>query len=96
MTGNDVTRPHVTGSDVISPEVTWSGCRRPKIRVLCAFELLQGFNSQVAVKCQEMTSRDLTLPEVSGSDVISPKITWKWLWKAENSGFVYFRAPTGP
>ena len=24
-----------------------------------------------------------------GSDVISPAVTWKWLWKAENSGFVY-------
>ena len=50
MTGNDVTRPHVTGSDL---EVTsfhrkspGSGCRRPISQVLGTFELLQGCNSQ--------------------------------------------------
>ena len=50
MTRNDITRPGATGSD---PEVTsfrrkspGIGGRRPKIRVLYTFELLQGCNSQ--------------------------------------------------
>ena len=50
MTGNDVTRPHVTISD---PEVTsfdrkspGSGCTRPVSQVLGTFEVLQGCNSQ--------------------------------------------------
>jgi len=50
VTGNDLTRPHVTGND---PDVTsfdrkspGSGCRRPKRQVLGMFELLQGCNSQ--------------------------------------------------
>jgi len=59
----------VTGSD---PEVTLfhrkspgSGCRRWKTRVLGTFELLHVCNSQeVAVTCEEKTSRGLTWPEV--------------------------------
>jgi len=70
VTGNDVTWPRVTGSD---PEVTsfdqkspGSGFRRPKSRVYCTFHFLQGCSSQeVAVTWQEMTSRDLTWPEVT-------------------------------
>ena len=54
MTGNDLTRPHVSGSD---PEVTsferespGSGCRRFLSQGLGTFEHLQGCNSlQVAV-----------------------------------------------
>jgi len=62
--------PHVTESD---PEMTsfdrnspGRGCRRRISQVLGTFELLQGCNSQeVAVTWQEMTSRDLTCPEVT-------------------------------
>ena len=53
MTGNDVTRRHVTEID---PEVMsfdrkspGSGCRRPVSQVLSKFELLQGCNSQEVV-----------------------------------------------
>ena len=70
MTGNDVTRPHVTGTD---PEVTsfhrkspGSGCRKPISQVLGILELLRRFNLQeVAVTWQEMTSGDRTWPPVS-------------------------------
>jgi len=70
VTGNHITWPHVTGSD---PEVTsfnWkspeSGCRRPKTRVFHAFDFLQGCSShEEAGAWQEMTSCDLTWPEVT-------------------------------
>ena len=32
-----------------------------------------------------VTENDVTLPQVAGSDVIWPEVTWKWLWKVENS-----------
>jgi len=44
--------------------------------VLGTFELLQGCNSQeVVVTWQEMTSRDLTWPEVTSLT----EVIWKWL-----------------
>jgi len=68
--GNDVTWRQVTGSD---PEVTsfdrkslGSGCKRSKTRVYCTFHYLKGCSSQEkAVTWQEITSRDLRLPEVA-------------------------------
>jgi len=66
MTGNDVTWPHVTESESFYRKSPGSGCRRPKTRVLCNFEILQGCNSQeVAVMSQEMMSRDLAWPDVT-------------------------------
>jgi len=54
---------HLTGSDL---EVTRKCCRRPKTRVLGAFQLLQGCSSlEVAVTWHEMTSRDLPWAEVT-------------------------------
>jgi len=74
---------HVTGS---GSEVTsfgrkspGSGCKRPISQVLGMFEFLHGCNSQVSVmwlKMTSQTSRDRNWPE---SDVIWPKVTWKWL-----------------
>jgi len=29
-----------------------------------------------------------------GSDIIWPEVTWKWLWKAENSRILYISLPT--
>lgn len=50
MTENDGTWPEVTGSDLQVMSFHWKwlakGCRRPKTRVLDAFQILQGFNSQ--------------------------------------------------
>jgi len=55
--------PEVTSFDRKSPG---SGCSRPKTRVYCTFHFLQGCSSQEeAVTWQEMTSRDLRLPEVT-------------------------------
>ena len=61
---------YVTGSD---PEVMslerkspGSGCRTPISEVWGMFEVLKGCDSQeVAVTWQEMTSRDLKVPEVT-------------------------------
>ena len=88
---------HVTVNDIMWPHVTWkwpeatschrkssgSGCRMPKTRVLCTFDLLQGCNSQVAVPWQEMTSRDVKWPEVTRK-WRHFTCTPKWLWKVEN------------
>jgi len=54
------------GGDVIWPEVTSKCCRRPKTGVCCAFDFLQGCSSQEeAVTWQEISSRNLTWPEVT-------------------------------
>ena len=70
MTENDITWPDVTESDTEATAFTLKllgiGCRWPKIRNLCTFELLQGYNSQeVAVTWQEKTSHELTSLEVT-------------------------------
>jgi len=77
VTGNDLTWPHVTErvSEVMSfaRKSRGSGCRRPIRQVLGTFEFLQDCNShEVAITCQEMTSRDPTWPEVTLFDWQSP------------------------
>ena len=50
MTGNDVTWPKVIGGDLKVTSFYWKwlgkGCRRLKIRILVAFQLLQGCNTE--------------------------------------------------
>jgi len=73
VTGDDVTWPRLTRSD---PEVSsfdqkspGSGYRRPKSGVCCTFYIIQGCSLQEkAVTWQEMTWRDLSIPDV----------TWNW------------------
>jgi len=63
MTSRDLTWPEATSFGWKSPG---SGCMRPKNQVLSVFILLQSCNSQeVAFIWLEMTSRDLTWPEVT-------------------------------
>ena len=57
---------HMTGVMWFHRKSPGGGCGRPKARVLSMFELLRGCNSQeVAVTCQDKTSRDLTWWEVT-------------------------------
>jgi len=47
-------------------EVIWNGCRTPKTGVYCTFHFLQDCSSQKdSITWQEMTSRDLSWPEVT-------------------------------
>ena len=92
MTGKDLTWPEVTSFCWKSPGRV---CRRPIIQVLGAFELLQGWNTQVAVTWQKMTSSDRKRAEVTRKDVIWTEVTWKWLWKAYKSSFGYVWALHG-
>ena len=84
MTGNEVTSHYVAGSDrkvtSFDCKSPGSGCGMTIRQVLGTFEPLQGCSSQeVAVAWQELTSRDLTCPEVTRSGVILPAVTFKWL-----------------
>jgi len=36
-----------------------------------------------------VTEDDVTSPQGTGSDVICPEVTWKWLEKAANSRILY-------
>jgi len=63
MTARDLRRAQVTSIDRKLPG---SSCRRPKTGVYCTFHFLQGCSLQEeAVTWQEMTSRDLSWPEVT-------------------------------
>jgi len=41
-----------------------------------------------------VAGNDVTCPQGSGSDVICPEVTWKWLEKAANLHILYISPPT--
>ena len=69
MTGNDITRPHMTGSDLEVTSFDWkspgSDCRRPISQVLVG---LSPYRAATRRRCSHVTGNDITRPHMTGSD----------------------------
>jgi len=97
-TGNEVTSPQVTGSyrevtsfDRKSPG---SGCRRPKTRIHCAFNILEGVARRRLSRGRKWRHVNSGYRKWPESDVIWPEVTWKRLYKTKNSDILYISFPT--